>query len=65
MVPSFTTSISRFGMDGLAAFFRTKANSFCDMAMVYAFADGLEKVDWKTVMQVAIDKKNMGALRIL
>ncbi len=41
------------------------ANSFCDMAMVYAFADGLEKIDWKTVMQVAIDKKNMGALGIL
>ena len=41
------------------------ANSFCDMALVYAYADGLDKVDWKTVMQVAIDKKNMGALGIL
>lgn len=41
------------------------ANSFCDMSLVYAFADGLQQVDWKTVMQVAIDKKNMGALGIL
>ena len=41
------------------------ANSFCDMSLVYAFADGLDYVDWKTVMRVAIDKKNMGALGVL
>ena len=41
------------------------ANSFCDMALVYAYADGLDYVDWKTVMRVAIDKKNMGALGLL
>ena len=41
------------------------ANSFCDMSLVYAFADGLDIVDWKTVMRVAIDKKDKGALGIL
>ena len=41
------------------------ANTFCDLSLVYAFADGLDVVDWKTVMRVAIDKKNKGALGIL
>ncbi len=41
------------------------ANSFCDMSLVYAYADGLQIVDWKTVMQVAIDKKKKGALGVL
>lgn len=41
------------------------ANTFCDLALIYAFADGLEIVDWKTVMSVAIDKKNSGAIGIL
>ena len=41
------------------------ANLFCDLALIYAFADGLEIVDWKTVMSVAIDKKNNGAIGIL
>ncbi len=40
-------------------------NTFCDMSLVYAYADGLDIVDWKTVMRVAIDKKNKGALGIL
>ena len=41
------------------------ANTFCDLSLVYAFADGLESVGWKTVMAVAIDKKNSGAIGIL
>ena len=41
------------------------ANTFCDLSLIYAFADGLEVVDWKTVMAVAIDKKNSGAIGIL
>lgn len=41
------------------------ANTFCDLSLIYAFADGLEIVDWKTVMAVAIDKKNSGAIGIL
>lgn len=41
------------------------ANTFCDLSLVYAFADGLDVVDWKTVMKVAIDKKNKGALGVL
>ena len=41
------------------------ANTFCDMALVYAFADGLKEVDWRTVMRVAVDKKNKGALGII
>ena len=41
------------------------ANTFCDLALVYAFADGLEEVDWRTVMRVAVDKKNKGALGII
>jgi len=41
------------------------ANTFCDLALIYAFADGLDTVDWKTVMSVAIDKKNSGAIGIL
>ena len=41
------------------------ANSFCDMGLVYAYADGLPYVDWQTIMRVAIDKKKMGALGLL
>lgn len=41
------------------------ANTFCDLSLIYAFADGLEIVDWKTVMAVAVDKKNSGAIGIL
>ncbi|MDW3094302.1 MAG: AAA family ATPase [Gammaproteobacteria bacterium] len=41
------------------------ANTFCDLSLVYAYADGLEAVDWRTVMRVAIDKKNSGAVGIL
>ena len=41
------------------------ANTFCDLSMVYAFADGLDVIDWRTVMKVAIDKKDKGALGIL
>ena len=40
-------------------------NSFCDMALVYAFADDLDEVDWRTVMRVAVDRKNQGSLGIL
>jgi type II secretory pathway predicted ATPase ExeA len=41
------------------------ANTFCDLALVYAFADGLDAVGWRTVMSVAVDKKNSGAIGIL
>jgi type II secretory pathway predicted ATPase ExeA len=41
------------------------ANTFCDLSLVYAYADELEIVDWKTVMAVAIDKKDSGAIGIL
>jgi type II secretory pathway predicted ATPase ExeA len=41
------------------------ANTFCDLSLIYAFADELEVVDWKTVMAVAIDKKDSGAIGIL
>lgn len=40
-------------------------NSFCDLSLVYAFADGLDHVDWRTVIRVAEDKKSSGALGIL
>ena len=41
------------------------ANTFCEISLVYAFADRLNVVDWKTVMRVAIDKKNKGSLGVL
>lgn len=40
-------------------------NTFCDLSLVYAYADELDQVDWRTVMRVAIDRKNQGSLGIL
>ena len=40
-------------------------NTFCDLSLIYAYADELDIVDWKTVMAVAIDKKDSGAIGIL
>lgn len=40
-------------------------NTYCDLSLVYAFADGLDVVDWKTVMAVARDKKASGAIGLL
>jgi type II secretory pathway predicted ATPase ExeA len=38
-------------------------NQICDYAMVYAFSDGLEKVDASVIEQVVTDRKMYGNLR--
>jgi hypothetical protein len=39
-------------------------NQICDYAMVYAFTDGLERVDAGVIEQVVADRRTRGSLKV-